>query len=60
MDSRPPKSKTPAAGGFLIAVGITVGAILGMTRGYALFWLLAGTLLGVAAAVVIWLKDRRT
>jgi hypothetical protein len=56
---RPPRSKTPAAGGFLIAVGLTVGAILGLTRGSALMWLLIGALAGVAAAVAIWLIDRR-
>jgi UDP-N-acetylmuramyl pentapeptide phosphotransferase/UDP-N-acetylglucosamine-1-phosphate transferase len=56
---RPSRSKTPAAGGFLIAVGLTVGAILGMTRGNALLWLLIGALAGVAAAVAIWLIDRR-
>ena len=59
MDSRPPQSKTPAAGGFLIAVGLTVGAILGMTRGNALMWLLGGAVVGVAAAVAVWLIDRR-
>ncbi|MDB5677241.1 MAG: hypothetical protein JWM94_243, partial [Sphingomonas bacterium] len=47
------------AGGFLIAIGLTVGAVLGMTRGNALMWLLIGALAGVAAAVVIWLVDRR-
>lgn len=58
MDSRPPRS-SPAAGGFLIAIGLTVGAVLGMTRGNAVLWLLAGALIGVAAAVAIWLTDRR-
>ena len=56
---RPPQSKTPAAGGFLIAIGLTVGAIVGMTRGNALLWLLAGALLGIAAATAVWLVDRR-
>jgi UDP-N-acetylmuramyl pentapeptide phosphotransferase/UDP-N-acetylglucosamine-1-phosphate transferase len=56
---RPSRSKTPAAGGFLIAMGLTVGTILGLTRGNALMWLLIGALAGVAAAVAIWLVDRR-
>ncbi len=57
--SRPPRPKTPAAGGFLIAIGLTVGAVLGMTRGNALLWLLTGALAGIAAATAIWLIDRR-
>jgi len=59
MDSRPPRSTSPAAGGFLIAIGLTVGAVLGMTRGNALFWLLIGAVVGVAAATAVWLIDRR-
>ncbi|MEO5492635.1 MAG: hypothetical protein ABIR08_01255 [Sphingomonas sp.] len=55
----PSPSKNPAAGGFLIAVGLTVGAVVGMTRGNALFWLLIGALVGIAAATAIWLVDRR-
>ena len=55
----PPQSNAPAAGGFLIALGLTVGAVLGMTRGNALLWLLIGALVGVAAAIAIWLIDRR-
>ncbi|QDZ06556.1 hypothetical protein FPZ24_02940 [Sphingomonas panacisoli] len=57
--NRPSHSKTPAAGGFPIAIGLTVGAVLGMTRGNALLWLLAGGLVGVGIAVVIWLVDRK-
>ncbi len=57
--TRPSQSKSPAAGGFLIAVGLTVGAVLGMTRGNALPWLLAGALTGIAAATAVWLIDRR-
>ena len=57
--SRPSHSKNPAAGGFLIAVGLTVGAVLGVTRSHALEWLLIGALAGVAAAIAVWLIDRR-
>ena len=59
MDNRAPRSKNPAAGGFLIAIGLTVGAVLGLTRGNPLEWLLIGALAGIAAAVAIWLIDRR-
>jgi len=55
----PPPSKSPAAGGCLIAIGLIAGAVLGVTRGNALVWLLAGALAGIAAAVAIWLADRR-
>ena len=57
--TRPSQSKSPAAGGFLIAIGLTVGAVLGMTRGNALLWMLAGALTGIAAATAVWLIDRR-
>lgn len=59
MDNRPRSSKSPAAGGFLIAIGLTVGAVLGVTRGNALLWLLIGALAGIAAAIAVWLIDRR-
>ncbi|MEO5938472.1 MAG: hypothetical protein ABIQ43_05625 [Sphingomonas sp.] len=57
--TQPSRSKNPAAGGFLIAIGLTAGAVLGMTRGNALPWLLAGALVGIAAATAVWLIDRR-
>lgn len=57
--SRPSQSKTPAAGGFLIAVSLTIGAVLGVTRGNALLWLFASAVIGVAAATAVWLIDRR-
>ena len=57
--TRPSSSRTPAAGGFLIAVGLTVGAVLGMTRGNALLWLLIGALAGIVTATAIWLVDRQ-
>jgi hypothetical protein len=59
MSRRPPSSSAPAAGGFLIALGLLIGGILGMTQGNAQRWIVIGALIGVAAAVVIWLIDRR-
>lgn len=59
MDRRPPRSTAPAAGGFLIALGLLVGGILGMTQGHAQRWVLLGAVIGIAAAVVVWLIDRR-
>ena len=57
--TRPSQSKSPAAGGFLIAVALTIGAVVGMTRGNALLWLLVGAVVGITAATAIWLVDRR-
>lgn len=59
MDRRPPRSTAPAAGGFLIALGLLVGGILGMTQGHAQRWMLLGAVIGIGAAVVVWLIDRR-
>ena len=59
MSRRPPRSSAPAAGGFLIALGLLVGGVLGVTQGNARQWLMLGAGIGVAAAVVIWLIDRR-
>jgi len=59
MSRRPPRSTAPAAGGFLIALGLLVGGILGMTQGNAQQWLMLGAAIGVGAAVLIWLIDRR-
>lgn len=54
MDARP-----PAAGGFLIALGLLVGGAIGLVRGNSSLWLLIGLAVGVAAALAIWLIDRR-
>ena len=55
MDRPPP----PAAGGFLIMLGALGGAAIGFTRGEATPGFLIGIALGTAAAVAIWLLDRR-
>lgn len=59
MNDRSPRSTNSLSGGFLIAIGLMVGGVLGVTRGNALLWLLIGALAGVAAAVAIWLIDAR-
>ena len=59
MSRRPPRSTAPAAGGFLIALGLLVGGILGLTQGNAKQWLEIGAVIGIGAAVVVWLIDRR-
>jgi hypothetical protein len=48
-----------AAGGFLIALGILGGAGVGFAIGQATPGLLIGTAIGVAAALLVWIRDRR-
>ena len=57
--SRSSKSNASAAGGFLIALGLIGGAVVGAVRGQPSLSLLIGGAIGVALAVVIWLVDRR-
>ena len=50
---------TPRAGGFIIAVAIIVGALGGTILGQPSAGVLIGFAAGAAAAILIWLKDRR-
>ena len=53
-------SRSPAAGGFLIALGAMGGATIGLlVTGQATRDFLIGTGLGIVLAIVIWLRDRR-
>lgn len=52
-------SRAPMAGGFLIAAGLMLGAILGAIAGQPSIGFLAGGGVGVVLAVAIWLRDRR-
>lgn len=53
----PPSS--PAAGGFPIAVGAIGGTIVGLVMRQPTIGFLGGLALGIAIAIVIWLRDRR-
>ena len=55
----PPHEDPSAAGGFLVAMGMLVGAGIGFAIGQATPGFLIGTGVGVAAAVLVWMKDRR-
>ncbi|WP_298667768.1 hypothetical protein [uncultured Sphingomonas sp.] len=56
----PDKSSRPtAAGGFLIAIGVLGGAIIGFVLGQPTIGLLIGLTLAIAASVAMWLRDRR-
>lgn len=47
------------SGGFFIMLGALAGAAIGMVSGALLPGAVAGTLIGVAAALIVWLIDRR-
>lgn len=52
-------TRTPKAGGFFIMMAILAGLGIGIARGNAMEGVLAGTIIGIAAAVLLWLIDRR-
>ncbi len=54
------QSRSPRAGGFLLILGIFVGVIVGIWRGEPSLGFLIGTAAGIAAALLVWLVDRRT
>jgi hypothetical protein len=49
----------PQAGGFIIAVAIVAGTILGGLAGQPSIGLLVGLGLGAVAALAVWLVDRK-
>ena len=57
MASKPP-TRTPLAGGALIAIGAMGGTIIGASQGQVTAGFLIGLGAGVAIAVAIWLVDR--
>jgi uncharacterized membrane protein (UPF0136 family) len=48
----------PQAGGFLLALSIIAGTLIGGLMGQPSLGLLVGTAIGIAIAVAIWLVDR--
>jgi hypothetical protein len=48
-----------AAGGALIALGMIGGAAVGFAVGQATPGFMIGTALGIAVAILVWLRDRR-
>jgi uncharacterized membrane protein (UPF0136 family) len=55
--TRPP-SRTPMAGGFLLAISLLAGAIIGAGRGQASIGFVAGLAVGLVLLVAVWLIDR--
>lgn len=51
-------SKTPVAGGFLLALSLIVGVFVGIARGEASLGFVIGLGVGVALLAGVWLIDR--
>lgn len=49
----------PQAGGFLLAIAILVGTVVGGLKGQPTIGLLAGLAIGLVAAAALWLVDRQ-
>jgi len=56
MTSTP--SKTPMAGGFLLALSLIVGVFVGVARGEASFGFLVGLGVGLVLLIAVWIADR--
>ena len=54
----PPRKRAPMAGGFLLAMSIIAGTILGGLRGEPSAGFIAGGILGLVLLLVAWLVDR--
>jgi hypothetical protein len=52
-------TRSAQAGGIFLTLGILVGAGAGIAGGNPMKGILIGTALGVVAAVLLWLLDRR-
>lgn len=52
-------SPNSRAGGFFLILAIFAGAAWGISAGNPMKGILIGTAVGIAAAVIIWLMDRR-
>lgn len=51
-------SRTPMAGGFLLAISLLAGTILGAGRGQASIGFVAGLGVGLTLLLLVWLIDR--
>jgi hypothetical protein len=56
--SRSPRG--PVAGGAILALSLTVGVVAGVALRQPSLGFLAGLIAGVAVALAIWLRDRRS
>ena len=53
-----PVSRTPMAGGFLLAISLILGVLIGAARGQASIGFVIGLAIGLALLVLVWLADR--
>lgn len=53
-----PSSRTPMAGGFLLALSLLVGTVAGAGQGQASIGFVAGLGVGLILLLAIWLIDR--
>ncbi|HEY0270623.1 MAG TPA: hypothetical protein VGC10_06510 [Sphingomonas sp.] len=51
-------SNGPRAGGVILAVTILAGTVIGIGAGQSTIGVLAGTGVGIAAALLVWWRDR--
>jgi uncharacterized membrane protein len=58
-DPQPRHPSKGLAGGFFIAIGLIAGAIIGIAYNQASAGMMGGFVLGGAAAIIVWLLDRR-
>ena len=52
-------SRTPMAGGFLLAIALIVGVIAGAAKGEPSLGFVIGLGVGLAGLLAVWLMDRR-
>ncbi len=52
-------SNFPQGGGFLIAAGVLVGAVGGIIAGESSAGFVVGLAVGIAAALLLWRRDKR-
>ncbi|MEI9849672.1 MAG: hypothetical protein WDN24_01120 [Sphingomonas sp.] len=57
MDRNTP-SRTPLAGGFLVAVGVLAGTVIGVAKGQPTIGFLGGLGVGLVLLAAVWAVDR--
>lgn len=53
-----PSSRTPLAGGFLLALSLVIGTVVGAGQGQASIGFVAGLGVGLALLLGVWAIDR--
>ncbi|TPG18608.1 hypothetical protein EAH79_00175 [Sphingomonas koreensis] len=58
-DRTPSPTPSSAAGGVLLALGLMGGSVVGLAMNQPTIGFLIGGAIGIAAAIAVWLRDRR-